>query len=149
MAEAFSDGKRAAVATVHLIMPWVGALMAPFIGRWAGQGHIRMLLTAGAIAMALGLLLTSQATALWQLYVIFPTLIAFGANTMSGVVASAIVVNWFDRLRARALGISQIGASVGGVIMAPVGAFLMLEHGWRFAYLIYGSITLLLVPLIR
>ena len=148
MAEEFSDGKRAAVATVHLVMPWVGALMAPFIGQLAGKGHIRALLTAGAVSMASGLLLASQASTLWHLYVIFPTLIAFGANTLSGVVASAIVVNWFDRLRARALGISQIGASVGGVLMAPIGAMLVADYGWRATYLVYGSIAMLLVPLI-
>ena len=148
MADAFSDGKRAAVATVHLVMPWVGAVMAPFIGQLAGRGHIRALLTAGIVSMATGLLLVSQASTLWHLYAIFPTLIAFGAGTLSGVVASAIVINWFDRLRARALGISQIGASVGGVLMAPIGAMLVSDYGWRTTYLVYGSLTMLLAPLV-
>jgi MFS family permease len=147
LSEEFGGG-RAGVASIQGVMPLIGAAMAPFVGRLAGRGYIRRLFVLGAVSLGLGFLAVSRATQLWHLYVIFPTLVAFGVNTLSGVVPSAIVVNWFDRTRARALGFSQIGASAGGMLMAPVGMALVSSQGWRGTYLVYGLITLALVPLI-
>jgi MFS family permease len=141
-------GGRTGVSAVHLVMPWTGALIAPFVGRWAGRGHLRLLMTLGAAATGTGLLLTARASHLWQLYVIFPTLISFGANTLGGVCASALVVNWFERRRATALGLSQIGASGGGMIMGPVAAALVASHGWRGTYTLFGLILLAMIPLL-
>jgi MFS family permease len=142
------DAGRLGISGIHLVMPWTGALMAPFLGRLVGAGYLRVLLTAGAVSTGLGFCLISQASELWHLYVIYPVLMAFGANTLSGVGASALVVNWFSRLRATALGVSQIGASAGGMVMGPVATSLFAEHGWRNVYLGFGVAVLALAPVI-
>ena len=120
--------------------------MAPFVGRLASAGHLRLLIPAGAVAAGLGFLVISQATSLWQLYVIYPLLMAYAAGTRSGVGASTLVVNWFSRTRATALGVSQIGASAGGMIMAPLTVSLFGAHGWRSVYLGFGLVILALAP---
>jgi len=147
LAADFGSG-RFGISGIHLVMPWVGALMAPFIGRAVGAGQLRLLLTAGALAIGVGFLLISQAQQLWQLYVIYPLLMAFGANTLGGVGASALVVGWFTRRRATALGVSQIGASAGGMIMGPLAASLFADFGWRQVYFGFGLVVLAAVPLI-
>ena len=106
------DAGRFGVSGIHFVLPWAGAAMAPFVGRLASAGHLRLLIPAGAVAAGLGFCAISQATSLWQLYVVYPLLMAYAAGTLSGVGASTLVVNWFSRTRATALGISQIGASV-------------------------------------
>jgi MFS family permease len=139
---------RLGISGIHLVMPWTGALMAPVVGRLAGAGHLRALLTSGAVATGVGFCLASQASALWQLYVIYPVLMSYGANTLSGVGASTLIVNWFAKRRATALGISQIGASAGGMIMAPVAAALFGAHGWREVYLAFGIGVLASAPIV-
>ncbi len=142
------DAGRLGVSGIHFVMPWAGAAMAPFVGRLASTGHLRLLIPAGAVAAGLGFCAISQATSLWQLYVIYPLLMAYAAGTLSGVGASTLVVNWFSRTRATALGISQIGASVGGMIMAPLTVSLFGAHGWRSVYLGFGLVILALAPLL-
>ncbi|HPG24828.1 MAG TPA: MFS transporter, partial [Myxococcota bacterium] len=142
------DAGRLGVSGIHFVMPWAGAAMAPLVGRLAGNGHLRWLIPAGAAAAGLGFCAISQASALWQLYVVYPVLMAYAAGTLSGVGASTLVVNWFARARGTALGLSQIGASLGGVVMAPVTVALFREHGWRSVYLGFGLVILALVPLL-
>lgn len=147
LAADFGSG-RFGISGIHLVMPWTGALMAPFVGRFAGTGHLRGLLIGGALSIGLGFVLISRATELWQLYVIYPVLMAFGVNTLSGIGASALVVNWFSRRRATALAISQIGASAGGMLMGPLAASLFADFGWRDVYLGFGFGVLALAPVI-
>ncbi|MEZ4334939.1 MAG: MFS transporter [Myxococcota bacterium] len=142
------DAGRLGVSGIHFVMPWAGAAMAPVVGRLAGSGHLRLLIPAGALAAGLGFCAISQATALWQLYVVYPVLMAYAAGTLSGVGASTLVVNWFARSRATALGVSQIGASMGGMIMAPLTVSLFGLHGWRSVYLGFGLAVLALVPVL-
>jgi MFS family permease len=142
------DAGRFGVSGIHFVLPWAGAAMAPFVGRLASAGHLRLLIPAGAVAAGLGFCAISQATSLWQLYIVYPLLMAYAAGTLSGVGASTLVVNWFSRTRATALGVSQIGASAGGMIMAPLTVSLFGVHGWRSVYLGFGLVILALAPLL-
>lgn len=142
------EAGRFGVSGIHFVMPWAGAAIAPFIGRLASRGHLRLLIPAGALAAGLGFCAISQATSLWQLYVVYPLLMAYAAGTLSGVGASTLVVNWFSKTRATALGVSQIGASFGGMVMAPLTASLFGEHGWRSVYLGFGLVILAVAPLL-
>jgi hypothetical protein len=63
----------------------------------------------GALALGFGLLGIAYAQHLWQLVLLFGTVLAFAGTTLSGVTATTAVVNWFEKKRATALGISQIG----------------------------------------
>jgi MFS family permease len=105
-------------------------------------------MTAGALATGVGLLGIAYAESLWQIGLIFATLLAFGGNTMTGLTAATIVVNWFEKRRATALGLSQLGASLGGVVMAPVVAWLVAARGWRDAYAAMGIFALCAAPII-
>jgi len=142
------DAGRFGISGIHLVMPWTGAVIAPIVGRLAVAGHLRTLLVAGALSIGAGFLLLSRATELWHLYVIYPVFMGIGASTLSGVGASTLVVAWFARRRATALGISQIGASAGGMVMGPVAGWLFAEHGWRDVYTGFGVAVLVLAPLI-
>jgi MFS family permease len=148
LADEFSAGSRTPILALQLAMGIVGVVMAPFIGRLVGRGWIRPLMTAGAVSTGLGLIGIAHAASLWQIALIFATLLAFGGNTMTGLTATTIVVNWFEKRRATALGASQLGASLGGMVMAPVVASLVAARGWRGAYEVLGIAVLCTVPLV-
>ncbi len=88
----------------------------------------------------LSLLLTGQATALWQLYIVYSLLLAAGAGGSIPVVMS-LVSHWFDRRRGLALGIAASGGALGTIIIAPFATYLISNLGWRGAYMIIGIIA--------
>ena len=141
-------GGRLGVTTLPLAMSLSGIIIAPVVGRLIARGSIRNFMTLGCVATGAAFLLGARATELWQLALVFGTLISFGMNTMGGVTASALVVNWFDQSRARALGISLMGISLSGMVMAHVATQLVQSGGWRETYEIFGWIILGIAPLV-
>jgi cyanate permease len=147
LAEEFGGG-RFGVTLLPLAMSWAGAVVAPFVGRWVASGSIRRIMTLGCLVLAAGFLLGAQASALWQLGLLFGTLLTLGVNTMGGITAQALVVNWFDRSRTLALGISLMGVSLSGVAMAHVATWLVLSGGWRGTFEVFGWLSLCAAPVV-
>ena len=100
------------------------------------------------LSVGLGLLLTSQTKALWQLFISYSLLVsAIGAIyiTIMGTVSK-----WFDKKRGLALGIAGLGMGLGMIIIAPFATYLISSFGWRMAYIIIGLIAwLIVIPLSR
>jgi MFS family permease len=139
---------RATLMMLPTAMSVGGMIMAPFLGKWAGKGSIRNMMCLGCLAMGIGFLLSTQVTELWQLIAIFGTCMTFAAGTMGGVTTQALVVNWFQENRTMALGISMMGMSLSGAVMAPVANSIVSSDGWREAYELFGYVTLAAIPLV-
>ena len=55
---------------------------------------------------------------------------------------------WFpDRLRGTATGIFSAGSALGAILAPPVIAWITLQFGWRYAFLIPGSLGLIWLPI--
>jgi predicted MFS family arabinose efflux permease len=127
----------------------VGGIAGPFIGREVDRRSIRGLMILGAAFLAAGFLGLSRATSVWHLYLCFGVLISLGMALLGGIANTALVVNWFARRRGTALGISQIGVSLSGFVMAHVTTWLIEEFGWRTTTAFFGIVPLVLVaPLV-
>lgn len=127
----------------------VGAIAGPFIGREVDRRSIRGLMLLGAGLLAAGFLGLSRATSVWHLYLYFGVLISLGMALLGGIANTALVVNWFARRRGTALGISQIGVSLSGFVMAHVTTWLIVEFGWRTTTALFGIVPVVLVaPLV-
>ena len=137
---------RFGVTLLPLAMSLAGAVLAPIMGRWIARGSIRNIMTLGCFATAVGFLLGSRTTQLWQLGLIFGTLLTFGVATMGHLVSQSLVVNWFDEKRAMALGISLMGVSLSGMLMAHVTTRLLAVGGWRWAFELFGWVNLCAAP---
>lgn len=142
------DTARTSVAMLAVAMSWAGAVITPFIGKWVGRGAIRTIMTLGCVVMGVGFLLASRATSLWQLGILFGSFLTFGIATMGGVTSQALVVNWFAKDRTMALGISLMGISASGVLMAYTTTALVEAGGWRWAFEIFGWVTLCATPIV-
>ena len=92
----------------------------------------------------LSLLITSQVTSFWQLFLTYSLLLSMGTSGSVAVMMS-VVARWFDKKRGFAIGIAISGAGLGTLIIAPFAAFLISTTDWRQSYVILGTITLLLV----
>lgn len=135
-------GSRFGVASGLTLMQIAMSLFAPLLGRPLDRGSIRRVMMAGAISTALGFLLASQMTALWQWYLLLVTLIGLGTAALGSLAANTLVARWFVRRRGMALGIAGMGVSASGAVMAPIASILMGSVGWRGAFVVYASILL-------
>lgn len=111
----------------------LGAVAGRFTDRWGP----RIVITVGGCLLGLGIILTSQVTALWQMYVSLGLIAASGMSA-AYVPCNATVVRWFIEKRGLAIGLTSSGASFGTFIFPPLAAALIGAYGWRHAYLLLG-----------
>jgi len=132
LAEEFDAPRLVVVLGLTLLMAIQG-LVSPALGRALDGRSIRAIMSLGALCCALGFLGLSASTALWQVGVLFGTLIAVGSHMFGPISTATLVANWFVRTRGRALGITAVGASLGGLTFPVMIAALMERFGWRGA----------------
>jgi MFS family permease len=107
-----------------LLFFWIGPLFE--------RCGIRMVVTAGVVAMAAGLLLLSVISRPWQVYAAFAVMAA-GWATMSGAAINIIVAPWFEKRRGIAVSWSLNGANVGGMVAVPLLTWVIARLGFENA----------------
>lgn len=103
----------------------------------------RMIVGAGAVFLAAGLFFASRADTLYGVYLMYGAGVGLGVGCMY-VPAVGAVQRWFDRRRGLASGIAVAGIGVGTLIVPPLSAWLIALGGWRYAYAVLASGTLVL-----
>ena len=94
---------------------------------------------AGGLLMLAGFLLSSRATAIWQLYAGY-TIIGLGMSPNYNPLI-ATVSRWFNRKRGMALGILSTGVGAGPLLFSPFISYLATRVGWQSTLVIIGSIA--------
>jgi MFS family permease len=89
--------------------------------------------------MGLGLILSSQITALWQFFLTFALVEAIGLSGTFGI-ATAVTSRWFTKNRGLALGIVSSGTGLGTLVFVPGLEILIQTYDWSKAFLISGII---------
>ena len=103
----------------------LGPIQGWLIDRFGPQTMMRF----GIISTTIGLLLFSQLDS-QATFVGFYFIVAIGSSVGGFMTVSVAVVNWFERLRSRALGYMSTGFAFGGFLAIPVGTMIQ-EFGWR------------------
>ena len=148
LAEAL-DENRFTISLALSIQTLLMAALGPLVGRLLSVYSVKLLMMAGVGFLVTGLLVASQANSLWQLYLGFGVLVAMGSILIGNLPCAMILANWFVRNRGTAMGISQFGLTVSGVVLVPLAAFLVETYGWRTSFLCFAAgAPLLLIPLI-
>jgi MFS family permease len=136
---------RGEAMTVFLTLQVAMGGLAPFAGRAMDRASIRLLIVTGAVCFALALALAARAQALWQLVVIYGTLVVAGMLLAGPLAAQTLAARWFTRRRGLALGISTVGTSLGGFFMPPLVTTLQANLGWRDANDVLAVLALVLI----
>ena len=115
------------------------------LGGWALDKYGPRIVTfLMGLFTGLSLLLTSQASTLWQLFMSYSLLLALGTGAIFTAVNST-VSRWFDKRRGFALGVASSGGGAGVVVMAPFATYLISNFDWRTALIVLGLIAWLIV----
>jgi MFS family permease len=91
--------------------------------------------------VGIGHLLMSQVHTTWHLYLIYGLVIGLGISSVNSPLLST-VARWFHKYRAMMGGIVQAGQGIGGMVLSPIAAWLILTYGWRPAFVVLGIIAL-------
>lgn len=143
------DADRFLVSLTASFQTVLMAVLGPWFGRLLADGPLRVYMTMGVLLISAGLVLSSQATTLWHLYVGFGLVLSPGLVLTGMLPNNILLANWFTRRRGAAMGISQFGVSISGTLLVPLATWLVLAYSWRTTFLIFAAITpVLLVPLI-
>ncbi len=142
----WSRGVTAGVQSASLTMD---ALVSPFIGRLTDRFGARQVVAAGSILLAIGLLLCSQVTSAWELYLYFGVVASLGFAA-GGVVPHVVVVSdWFPSRRGLVLGIVYGGAGVGTLVLSPFSQWLISLWSWPRVFQLLAAIALVIIlPLV-
>ena len=138
------DITRAATSSIFSVHMVFVAFSAVFIGWALDRYGLKLIVSFMGIFAGLSLLITSQVTSLWQMYLSYSLLLALGVGGFMPLIMT-VVPRWFNKKRGLALGITTSGLGMGPMIMAPFAAYLVTNMGWRISYIIIGVITLIVI----
>src|SRR3954467_14545441 len=124
----------------------IGNVIVIFTDEIVRRLGLKRLALAGIACLAISMVLLAFAAAPWTLYAAF-ALMSLGWVGMGTVIISAVVGAWFVRRRGLAINLAFLGASSGGVIVAPLLVVLVSQLGFQTAMLAASAVLLiLLVP---
>jgi MFS family permease len=115
-AHGWSTGFISSVVTAHYVL---GALLLPRIAEAIGRFGPRAVFLGGLFITAAALMLLPSVTEPWQLVALY-LIMAPGWNATSVAPIAATIGQWFDRKRGLALNLALSGATVAGLLVAPV-----------------------------
>jgi len=124
-----------------IAMPVGGVLIDRYSTRWV--------MSVGAILVAVGMYILSGVTSITQYIVLFGLTMALGNALVGSQSSTTTISRWFTTSRGRALGISALGTSVGGIVVPLLMAYGIEHFGWRttLEYFSY-SVALIALPIV-
>jgi MFS family permease len=114
------------------------------MGRLADRFNILVPVIVGAVVLALGYVMSSFATNLWQ-FALAQGLIGLGSSATFGPLM-ADISHWFTRRRGIAVAIASCGNYLSGVIWPPLIQYVIETQGWRTAQFGVGLFCLFAMP---
>ena len=133
-----------AITSLQIVL----GLMSPLVGRMLDQYPMRLLVMGGALALAIGFGLLTQATEYWQIILVHATVLPIGMLLCGPLASQTMVSKWFTEKRGVAIGISSLGTSLGGLTIPLLTTWLISSYEWQGALLVLSVLSiLLLLPL--
>ena len=127
------------------LAPFLALLTSPFFGIMIDRYPVRWIMTTGCLLTAAGFYTMSLANSVASFIVLYALTFAL-SNGLAGIMtAGAVVSRWFVRSRGRALGITTIGTSVGGMVVPALATLWIAGSGWRGSFENLALVMLLLV----
>src|SRR4029434_2298123 len=123
----------------------IGAAAAPLVGTLLDRYGGRWRIAAGGLISGAGFLLLGQSRDFWQFLIFRWFLVSPGDSLMGSMVVNISISRWFVRMRGRALALAGMGHGLAKVGMPLLAASLILQTGWRGAWVVFGLVTLGLV----
>jgi MFS family permease len=130
-----------AVGLLNWLVMGLGGVAAGYLSDRFGT---RVVVLIGGALLGLGLVLSSQVSEAWQLYVTFGVLVGAGVSAFY-VPLTVLAIRWFDDRRGMAAAIVSAGNGLGIMALSPLSRWLINEMDWRSAFVVLGDLAWLIV----
>jgi sugar phosphate permease len=119
-----------------------GGFEGPVVGYLIDRLGPRKLILIGSSLTGLGLILLATVNDFLTFFLIYVFIVSLGSNAGFFHPVTTAVNKWF--IRRRGIGFSIIVASgnIGGMIMAPLLSYIILQYGWRSGAIFAGVVIL-------
>ncbi len=121
------------------------------VGKSTDRFGIVASIAVATVLMAIGYVLTSFTTALWQFNLLHLAIGAGSSATFAPLMAEAS--HWFERKRGIAVALAATGSYIGGTVWPPLVSWGMLTVGWRSTQIgiaiVVSVLTLLTLAVLR
>ncbi len=135
---------RTGISTIALLN-WIFMGLGSFLwGALSDRFGTRVVVLAGGGLLGLGLVLSSQVTALWQLHVTFGGMVGLAVGAFYAPL-TATATRWFTASRGLAVATVSAGIGFGVLIISPLARWLTTLFDWRTAMLVIGDLAWLVV----
>jgi MFS family permease len=139
---------RAATSLVYGLGRLEGAFVGPLAGYLVDRNGPRTMIAIGGALAGLGFILLALTHNFATFLLVYVGVLSLGVHTGFSHGVMAAVNQWFIRRKALAMSITSMGFSVGGAVITPGIAYLVLTLGWRSAAVISGVVMMaVVVPL--
>lgn len=135
---------RAAISLLYGAARLEGGVEGPIVGHLIDRFGPRAIIIGGIFLSGIGMILLATVESFWTFFFIYVFIVSLGYNAGFFHPVYAAVNTWFIRRRGLAFSIVSGSGNIGGIIMAPLLAYLILNFGWRTGAVISGLIILLI-----
>ena len=136
----WSTAQLSLVASVGLL---VYGLSGPVAGVLMRRFGIRAVTTMSLSGAAITMWISSRATSLWMLIVMFGLLSGLAAGLIASVLAATVANRWFVERRGLVTGIFGASTSAGLLLFFPIFTSIGSSSGWRHALSVGAVITMI------
>ncbi len=110
-------------------------VLGPFAAVFIARYGLRRVMLAASAFIGGSMLLATQVTQLWQLFVLWGLVLGCGTGLTALVLGTIVANRWFQARRGLVVGLLAASTATGQLIFLPIGAWLIEHVGWRYAVL--------------
>mgnify|MGYP006425887755 FL=1 len=136
----------ASIASAYGLATLIAAFLLPYMGKIIDRYGARFSLIIISIILGISCIFFGAASNFLMLTVGFGFLRFFGQGSLMLGCAN-LVSQWFDSKRGFAMSLMALGFGMSMAIHPPVSQFLIDQYGWKYAWIILGISTwIIMVP---
>ena len=136
------------LAVAYTLTRVESGLLGPVQGWMADRYGPRLIISIGLLMHGIGLLCLTQVETL-PVYYLAVIIISVGISLGGYQTLMVSIVNWFQRHRTKAIALTQLGHSLGG-LSVPMLAYGLEQFGWRTIAVASGFAVIFLgIPLVQ
>ena len=136
----------ASIASAYGLATLIAAFLLPYMGKIIDRYGARVSLIIIIIILGISCIFFGAASNFLMLTVGFGFLRFFGQGSLMLGCAN-LVSQWFDSKRGFAMSLMALGFGMSMAIHPPVSQFLIDQYGWKYAWIILGISTwIIMVP---
>lgn len=132
------------VAITFSITSFALAFSTLFAGKLQDHWGIRRLIVTAGIVLGAGLIISSQVSALWMLYIMAGVVVGF-ADGSAYITLLSNLIKWFPEKKGLISGISVGAYGTGSLLFKYINGALIQNVGVSHTFLYWGIIVMILV----